>query len=499
MVSLRASSLPRIIWEPPVVRAEQDCACAAETPRLWAEESLPAERMETDCACPDIGPVPTEVSGRIAPVWQLPPNLYRAALTDTHELVFNPTGPAGVVVLNEPARRVLDAFTEPRPLTDTTTHQLASLGLLTTPHRSRLTFAVPRTLTAWLHITGDCNLRCAYCYVSKSGEPMDDETGHAAVDGVFRSALAHGFRAVKLKYGGGEPTLNWPLVRSLHNRAQLLAARHNLELREVVLSNGTLLTEGMMDWLRGEDVRLMISLDGVGAAHDGQRPFADERSSFATVARNVDCALARGLMPYLSITVTAHNSAGLPDAVAFALERELPFNLNFVREPGVRRVGNLSYSDDHIVTGLKAAFAVIEAELPRRRLIDGLVDRSAFGALHEHPCGAGRNYMVIDCRGRVTRCQMAMDQPVTDVWADDPLQAVREWHEGFQNISVDEKVGCRDCTWRYWCAGGCPLLAYRTTCRSDVPSPYCTVYKALYPDVLLLEGLRLLKWQSPPN
>ncbi len=464
---------------------------------LWASS---CEQAEEDCACSIASPLPGGTPDMTAALWQLPPHLYRTPLPEAHELACNPTHPAGVAVLNEPARRVLDTFTVPRPLTDATARQLAVLGLLTpncTPQHA--TRDAQHLLTAWLHVTSRCNLRCAYCYVRRSDEAMDLETGRAAVDAVFRSALAHGFRAVKLKYGGGEPALNWPLVRTLHRRAVEQAAQSGLELREVVLSNGTLLTEEMIGWLCGEGVRLMISLDGIGAVHDAQRSFAGGRGSFVQVARNVDRALARGLSPYLSITVTARSAGGLAGAVTFALERDLLFNLNFVREPGVGQVANLSHGDARLIAGVKAAFAVIEAALPRRRLIDALVDRSVFGVPHEHPCGAGRNYLVIAPRGRIARCQMTMGQPVTDVWADDPLQDVRGWHDGFQNVSVDEKEGCRDCAWRYWCAGGCPLLAYRTTGRSDAPSPYCAVYKALYPDVLRLEGLRLLKWQLPPS
>ena len=441
---------------------------------LWAPS---CEQVEEDCACSIAGPLPGSMPDIAGALWQLPPHLYRAPLPEAHELAFNPAGPVSVVVLNEPARRLLDAFAVPRPLTDATARQLATLGLLTSncaPQHA--THDTQHTLTAWLHVTSQCNLRCAYCYAPRSDEAMDWETGRAAVDGVFRSALTNGFRAVKLKYAGGEPTLNFALVRLLHERAQALSARHNLELRAVVLSNGTVLTGEMIDWLRSEGVRLMISLDGIGAAHDAQRPFADGRGSFAQVARNVDRALARGLPPYLSITVTPRNAGGLADAQ-----------------------GPAHRIESQLIAGVKAAFAVIKASLPRRRLIDALVDRSVFGAPHEYPCGSGRNYLVIDPRGRVARCQMTMSQLVTDVWADDPLQAARGWRDGFQNVPVDEKEGCQDCTWRYWCAGGCPLLAYRTTGHSDVSSPYCSVYKALYPDVLQLEGLRLLKWQPPSN
>jgi uncharacterized protein len=93
---------------------------------------------------------------------------------------------------------------------------------------------------------------------------------------------------------------------------------------------------------------------------------------------------------------------------------------------------------------------------------------------------------------------MEIERTVTDITVDDPLGMIRASQIGFHNPSVDEKEGCRECVWRYWCAGGCPLLTRRVRDRSDARSPYCTVYRALYPDLLRLEGLRLLKWKSPP-
>jgi uncharacterized protein len=458
---------------------------------LWAS---PHERAEEDCACPISSPMHSGVPDMAGTLWQIPSGLYRTPLQGTHELVFNPTGPADIVVLNEPARRLLDTYGRPHPLTNATARQLAALGLLSPGCDAEAELRLTQsTLVAWLHVTNACNLHCAYCYVRRSGGAMDGDVGFSAVDAVFRSARANGFRAVKLKYAGGEPTLNWSLVCALHERARLLSAKYGLGLQAVVLSNGTMLTDGMIGWLRDEQVRLMISLDGIGAAHDAQRPFADGHGSFIQVARNIDRALEHNLFPHLSITVTTCNTDRLPDAVAFALERDLLFNLNFVREP-IASTHDLQADQAQLIAGMKASFAVIEAALPRRRLIDALVDRSVFSAPHKYPCGAGRNYLVIDHQGHVSRCQMTMDQPVTDIWADDPLQAVQGRDGGFQNVSVEEKEGCRDCVWRYWCAGGCPLLAHRTTGRSDVPSPYCAVYKALYPDILRLEGLRLLRW-----
>jgi len=455
---------------------------------------------EQDCACPDIGSATvTTPSTQTAAAWQVVPGLYRVLLPGAYELLFNPLGPTGVVVLNEPARAILDSFAQPRPLDGDTSRQLAALGLVqlygTTPTPIR---SQPRTLTAWLHVTNACNLRCTYCYLAKTGEAMDEATGRAAIDAIFRSALLHGFRAVKLKYAGGEPTLNFRLVRILHEYAHSLANRQGLELREMVLSNGVALTNPMLDFIRDAGMRLMISLDDLGPTHDSQRVFPNGRGSSNLVARGVDRALARGVKPYLSITVTRHNANRVAAAVAFALERDLLFNLNFYRDNDhVARREDLLAEDAQLIAGVRAAFKIIEGCLPRQSLLATLVDRANFGSPHDRPCGAGHNYLVIDQRGRIARCQMEIERTVTDVMADDPLGVIRAGQIEFRNLSVDAKEGCRECLWRYGCAGGCPLMTHRVTGRGDVKSPYCNVYRALYPDVLRLEGLRLLKWGVP--
>jgi uncharacterized protein len=441
--------------------------------------------------------------------WVMAPNLYRAALPDSHELVFDPAGVSNVVVLNQGASRILAAFSTPRLLdrplapadmepleVQACVRQLIALGLLhPIDNPPRLSRSQPQTLTAWLHVTNACNLRCTYCYLSKTDEAMDEATGRAAVDAVFRSAIRNGFRAVKLKYAGGEATLNFELVKTLHFYARELSAQTGLELREVVLSNGVGLGRKTIEFLRDAQIRLMISLDGVGAAHDAQRVFANGHGSFVAVERAIDRAVAAGLAPDLSITVTGRNAEHLPEAVAFALDRDLLLNLNFYRDNDCSAShADLLADQERVIAGMRAAFTVIEQRIPRRRLIGGLIDRSGFDQPHEYACGAGHNYMVIDHHGGVSHCQMQIERTVTHITAEDPLNIIRLEPSGFRNVPVSEKEGCRDCSWRLWCAGGCSLLTYRATGRSDVRSPYCHVYKALYPDAIRLEGLRLLKW-----
>jgi uncharacterized protein len=104
---------------------------------------------------------------------------------------------------------------------------------------------------------------------------------------------------------------------------------------------------------------------------------------------------------------------------------------------------------------------------------------------------------VIDQRGGVAKCQMDIKRTVTTIDSDDPLKMVREDYLGVQGIPVEEKEGCRTCSWRYWCTGGCPALTYAVTGRYNVKSPNCAIYKALFPEVLRLEALRLLRYKAP--
>jgi uncharacterized protein len=91
------------------------------------------------------------------------------------------------------------------------------------------------------------------------------------------------------------------------------------------------------------------------------------------------------------------------------------------------------------------AYKIIEVNLPQRSSLASLADMANFVAPHLRRCSVGHSYLVFDTEGRVSKCQMQMDQPVTDIHAEDPLAAVRADTCGIQNLTVDEKEGCQDC------------------------------------------------------
>lgn len=370
------------------------------------------------------------------------------------------------------------------------------------PTREVLGHAIPsqNMLTAWVHITDRCNLRCSYCYLPHVREDMSDETGRATIDAIFRSALLNGFKRVKVKYAGGEPLLRFPFVVELHQYAQSLAKQNDMTLDGVVLSNGTLLTTEMIETLKSVSLRLMISLDGLGESHDRHRPYAGGRGSFVDVSNAVRLALDNGIVPDISVTISGRTAESLPELISWILEHDLPFSLNFYRETEFSASNtDMCLDEEKIINGMLAAFKVIEINLPRRSLLPALVDRANLSAPHLHTCGVGQNYLVFDQNGQVAKCQMHIRKPITNIHVVDPLAVIRADQIGIQNLSVEEKEGCRTCEWKYWCTGGCPLATHRATGRYDVKSPNCNIYKALYPEAVRLEGLRLLKYADDPE
>jgi uncharacterized protein len=441
--------------------------------------------------------------------WNRNPDIVEVGLDTDHSVLFNPQGDGGVAAVNQPARQILDYFQDPSTFDEALAwwsgppdnfrnafNRLAQLAIIKPAGRaSSQHFQASQVLTAWLHMTNACNLSCSYCYINKSNERMDEATGRAAVRAVIKSAVKHNYPGVKFKYAGGEATLNHRLVLKLHDYADELASQKGLKLHGVILSNGVAFPAKLAEALKARKMRVMISLDGLGHYHDSQRPFVNGQPSFHLVERTITRLSAAGLLPHLSITVTDRNLNGLPEAVRFALERELTFSLNFVRSTKcATNVRDIRHKEQATINAFLETFAVIEEHLPPWTVLGSVLDRGQLLQPRQRPCGVGQDYVVINHRGQVAKCHMEIEKTLGEVLNSDPLLLVQQNTNGVQNPPVDEKKGCSPCPWRNWCSGGCPVNTYNAIGRFDLKSPNCSIYKAIYPEALKLEGLRLLKY-----
>jgi uncharacterized protein len=478
-------------------------ADGSEIPMVLSSAS--SESCDDDCACPSVA-VSTGLDSRL-PAQQgqlltgqfLQTNeTYTQPLGDEHHLALSPFAASGPVVLNRLAWQRWQVFRKPNPLAEPVDRVLYAHRLLQMVEQPyRFSAASPSALTAWLQMTEACNLRCDYCYVSKSAKRMSFEIGQQAIDAIFRSAKSNGFPKVVLKYAGGEPTLNFGVLSKLCGYAQQAAEVNQLELDSVILSNGLRWVDQMIETIGRYRLRVMISLDGLGPSNDRQRRAPTGESAFERIERTLEQLAAAHIQPAISVTVTGRNVDGMPALVGYLLKKPYRFTLNFYRENDCAGVQHdLALNPGRVISALRQVVAIIKANLPPYPVFSGLLDRARLGYPHQYPCGSGNSYLAFDTRGRVAKCHMAMEHFVADAQSADPLHHVRADRDGVQNPGLDEKSECRQCQWRYWCAGGCPIMAHRSTGRYDAKSPNCEIYRALFPELAELEGLRLIKYGS---
>lgn len=437
------------------------------------------------------------------------PNLAHYSISSLQSLLFPHTSPP--ILVNNVALDILNTFNTPMPVlraknifSDLGSQEFSSivysfirLGLIQNHENHCPPDLITHTLTTWLHITNDCNLSCDYCYIHKSQSNMSEEIGKKSIEITIAAALVHNFSGVLLKYAGGEPTLNIDLVINLHQYANQLASARGLEINGILLTNGLLLSKDTIKKVINNRIRLAISLDGIAHFNDVQRHSINGHGSFNQIRQNLDRLVEYRVNPSINITVSDKNLEGVPELVLFLIQRNLRFSISFYRPTEPLSVSEALIDEKKLIAGMLKVYKVIEDNLPTYSVLGGLIDRANLNSVHKRTCSVGNSYMVVDNEGNIAKCHMKIDQKITNIFADNPLKLIQDDTDGIQNNSVDEKAGCQECEWRYWCAGGCPIATYNLTGLYDRKSPYCNVYKVLLPEALRIEAIRLRKYGIP--
>lgn len=127
-----------------------------------------------------------------------------------------------------------------------------------------------------LHIAHDCNLACRYCF-AEEGEYhgrralMSYEVGKQALD--FLIANSGNRVNLEVDFFGGEPLMNWDVVKRLVEYGREQEKLHNKKFRFTLTTNGVLLNDEIMEFANKEMANVVLSIDGRKEVHDFMRPF----------------------------------------------------------------------------------------------------------------------------------------------------------------------------------------------------------------------------------
>ena len=121
-------------------------------------------------------------------------------------------------------------------------------------------------------VTRSCNLNCVYCYQKHKGtERMDFPTAKACVDEIFSSIPGSAYAGVLLKFMGGEPLLEFDLLRQVY---EYVHERYpDVKKMLFATTNGTLLNDEMKAWFHEhrQSFYLGLSIDGTAEVHNHNR------------------------------------------------------------------------------------------------------------------------------------------------------------------------------------------------------------------------------------
>lgn len=334
--------------------------------------------------------------------------------------------------------------------------------------------------TVILFLTNQCNLRCNYCYANSGEYPakrMEWETAKASIDRVWNNVTEKKMPSLTLGFhGGGEPTMNWDILTRSVDYIYEIKGQSTLELHIAGAFNGCWTPE-QGEYIIKKFTEASISLDGLPAIQNRQRPAAGGATSYERVSANLlelDCArfqygirmtVTKDALPYMYDSIIDICKKFRPQKI----QVEPVFNQGRAANAESLAEDYMSFSDQFMSAREMAVKYNIELFYSGARL--NLLSRRFCLA----PCRA----LVVTADGDITTCfeSYGREHPLSrhfligNINPSGALNIDKERMLDFYKYTVDDNPHCSDCFCRWHCAGDCAIKAMTENngeaCRSS--------------------------------
>ena len=324
-----------------------------------------------------------------------------------------------------------------------------------------------------LHVAHTCNLNCSYCFASQGkfhGDRalMSLEVGKQAIDFL----VAHSGERTNLEvdFFGGEPLMNWQVVKDIVSYARSLEAEHHKHFRFTLTTNGVLVDDEVIDFANREMHNVVMSLDGRREVHDRfRKDYAGHGSYDVIVPKFQKFARARGDRDYyIRGTFTHYNTDFTNDILHMA---DLGFT-QLSMEPVVCAPDDPCALTEEDMPVLFAQYELLAREMLRREkegrgftFYHYMVDLTHGPCIYKRisGCGSGTEYMAVTPWGDLYPCHQFVSDPaylLGNVWDGVTNTAVRD---DFKLCNAYARPECQDCWAKLYCSGGCPANAYHAS------------------------------------
>lgn len=321
-----------------------------------------------------------------------------------------------------------------------------------------------------LHIAHDCNLACKYCFAEEGEyhgrrELMSFEVGKKALDFLVKESGTR--RNLEVDFFGGEPTMNWEVVKQLVEYGRSIEEANNKKFRFTLTTNGVLLNDEILEYANKEMGNLVLSIDGRKEINDLMRPRRGGQGSYdLIVPKFKKAAESRNQMNYYVRGTYTHN------------------NLDFCED--VLHLADLGFeqiSVEPVVAQPTDDYAIREEDLPvllenYDRLAVEMLKRSKEGrpfnffhfmidlsggpcvAKRLSGCGSGCEYLAVTPWGDFYPChQFVGEEEFLMGNVNDGILRT-EIRQMFSDSNVYSKEKCKKCFAKFYCSGGCAANSY---------------------------------------
>ncbi len=342
-------------------------------------------------------------------------------------------------------------------------------------------------------VTLRCNQKCQYCHSSvvdpsRTDTDMDLETAKRTVDFIFETPN----KTICIEFQGGEPLLNWPVVKFVTRYAQRKAALSGRKVLIALVTNFTLMTEDKLDFLVDNHVSICTSLDGPAELHNLNRPFlggGEAQPKVVAWLKNIQarCSRESERKPYLPGALMTTTRFSFPHGRAIVdLYRELGLEQIFIRPLSpigyAKRVwGQIGYTAAEFI---KFYGETLDYVLDLNRKGQDIMERNALILLAKivrgedpgfmdlrSPAGAVLGCLAYNYNGEI----FVSDEARMVDHQGDPLFKVGQvfknsWAEVLAHPTtracvsssiLDSQPMCSQCAYKPYC-GICPVFHYET-------------------------------------
>lgn len=323
-----------------------------------------------------------------------------------------------------------------------------------------------------LHIAHDCNLRCKYCFAATGDfgtgrKLMPIETGIAAIDFLIENSK--GRENLEVDFFGGEPLMNFEVVKEIVNYARSKEEEYNKKFRFTITTNGILLTDDKIDFINKEMHNVVLSIDGRKEINDKMRVRVDGSGSYDKIVDGYRRLVEkRGDKEYyVRGTYTKYNLDFSEDVI-------------HLYEAGFDKISVEPVMEDESIE-----YAITETDLDKiyaeyDKLVDRIADINKRNKdkpviffhfmidLDQGPCvikrlrgcGSGNEYVAITPDGDIYPCHQFVGHEEYKLGKLEDHTFNEEIKNEFAGCHVYSKPSCQKCWAKFYCSGGCNANNY---------------------------------------